>query len=203
MTINVYEWETQLSDYRWVCPVDNSEGGFFFEDDYVSCPQKLPGYLRRARFRFHSIEKPAADNYSMSAARILSGRAVQALELLLLQNGELYPLTLENQPQSDPNKYYIFNCTRVVDALDQDQIVWRYPEEERLSDRGIRLYGFHFDAVKDETVFRIPMSLCQTSRVDPGEVDANVFVTDRFVEAVYDAGLVGFEFPLQWSGQGT
>jgi hypothetical protein len=124
---------------------------------------------------------------------IFNRRAVDALSDLLEGNGELLPLIC------DEGEHWIFNITCIVDVLDAEHTEFK-PESEldpdwvQIGDEPevmlISKYEFYADQVKDLTVFRIPSKYRSRGPL----------VTNKFVERVNEAGLVGFGFELLWSG---
>lgn len=87
----------------------------------------------------------------------------------------------------DERSYSLLNITRVIDALDESRSeLYRFPSSGRVGD--ILRYVFKTELVKDEFIFKIP------------QLPRNaVFVTNRFVEIVTEAGLTGFDFQLLWA----
>jgi len=111
---------------------------------------------------------------------VFSERAVKALGSLLSENGELLPVRCEE------GKYFAFNVTRVIDALDLKQSELEFfPNSNRImfADR----YVFKPERLHGATVFKIPQL--------PG---GYTFNTDEFVARVKEARLVGFCFRELW-----
>jgi len=115
---------------------------------------------------------------------LLSQRAVDELGDLLADNGEILPL------ECDDGTYYLFNVTRVIDALDRERSELRYFSSTGRLDEVTR-YAFRAEQLEGATIFKIP-----------DFEHSQVYVTDTFVSAVERAGLVGFEFQLLWSTEG-
>jgi hypothetical protein len=96
-----------------------------------------------------------------------------------VENGELLPLALTDE------SYFVYNATRQVDALDEDRSELVRFGSGRIMD--IKRYEFRPEHLQRATIFRLP------------QVQGAVFVTDRFVERVAEAGLTGFDFAAVWS----
>lgn len=128
-------------------------------------------------------KKPASDFPSFGAGRpILSAKAVEALKDILLNNGEILPITLEGKKDS----YYAFNTTTIIDALDEEKsIVTRFKNGSVMQ---INKYEFIPDKLKGLTIFKIPQLVRNT-----------VYVTDKFVTRVKKENLTGFDFILSWN----
>lgn len=111
----------------------------------------------------------------------LSLRAAEVLQPILDRNGELLPLNCEE------GDYFIFHVTRVVDALDEagSEIV-RFPDGKKIMH--IKHFIFFASLLNGVDMFKLPQQLL-----------GSVFVTDRFVQAVRQAGLVGFNFEWLWA----
>lgn len=126
---------------------------------------------------------PRSDFPSLFAnVPVLSARAIDVLSSLVGENGQLLPLECE-----DCGDYVIFNVTNVVDALDEkcSEIV-RFPDGKKVLD--IKHFVFVPSKLRDVDIFKLPQQPL-----------GQVFVTDRFVKTVRDAGLVGINFVWLWS----
>ena len=121
---------------------------------------------------------PASDFPSLLVSHmpIFSQRAVDELGDILEPNGQLLPL--------DYNRglYYAYNVTKLVNALDEERSEIVRFSTGRIMD--IKRYAFVRDELDEGlTIFKLlPTPLLR------------VFVTDRFVKAVEEAGLTGFKF---------
>jgi hypothetical protein len=123
---------------------------------------------------------------------VFSHRAVNALSNLLEGNGELLPLNCAE------GEYYLFNTTRIVDALDEEKTEFKpysevdpdmaYQDDDPHSPV-ITSPAFYPEVVADLTVFKIPL------RYPFG----GTLFTDKFVQRVQETELKGFAFELLWS----
>jgi hypothetical protein len=113
---------------------------------------------------------------------VLSDRAARALGELLDGAGELLPLGGEG------DGYHILNVTRVIDALDEQRSQFkRFPSSGRIM-RVLR-YAFRPEAIGDVAIFKLPQT-----------VKSDVYVTDRFVDAVRRHELTGLAWDrMLWS----
>lgn len=112
---------------------------------------------------------------------VFSETAVNEFGDMLYPNGEVLPL------EGGEGKYYAYNVTRFVDALDEER-----SELVRFSHGGImRVVKHEFvpQAIGDAVIFKLP----QTPRM-------YVYVTQPFVDRVRSAGLRGFLFEEVFSG---
>jgi hypothetical protein len=116
------------------------------------------------------------------AIPVFNRRAVEALADFPGPNGELPPITCQGE------EHFLFNVTRLVDALDEDSCDPERFDDGRILD--IDRYAFFPDKLIGETVFKL--------RPDPL---GRVYVTDPFRQRVLETGLRGFAFPLVWSGE--
>ncbi|MGH9962797.1 MAG: imm11 family protein [Pyrinomonadaceae bacterium] len=109
---------------------------------------------------------------------VFSERAVALLQPVLIENGELLPLSCNE------GSYFAYNVTTVLDALDVEK-----SSVIRFTDGGIIDITRHefFPTKVTSLIFKIP----QMPRMD-------VFVTDEFQEAVSRHDLKGFDFKLVW-----
>jgi len=109
-----------------------------------------------------------------------SRRAVDALRDFLEPNGELLPLV------SPLGEYYAYNVTTVVDILDREasEIVWL--DKNRLSAFDIEKYVCIDPLMNGLSIFRIV------------EQYGFTYVSQAFVDRVYEKGLQGFHFVKLW-----
>ncbi len=106
---------------------------------------------------------------------IFKESATNVLKTLLEENGELLPLVCDGGP------LWIFNPTRVVDALDEAN-----SKLKRFKSGGIMMIDKHVfreKIVRDLHIFKIP-----NLRSSP------VFVSQRFVDLWKSTGLIGLDF---------
>ena len=108
-------------------------------------------------------------------------RRAAALADLLIPNGELLPIYCGGE------KLFLYNVTRVIDAL--DELNSEIDEYEGVL-TAIDEYCFFPERLANEVVFKIPQ-----------DVTGDTYVTDIFLERVRKAGLRGFDFPIVWSDE--
>lgn len=128
-------------------------------------------------------DRPSSDFPGFGAGRpTFSDRAVEILRDFLEDNGEIFPLDCEDR------NYYVFNVTRMVDALDEEN-----SDVERFSSGRImevNRFAFYPDKVRDLSIFKIPQFPI-----------GDVYVTDSFTNRVKSANLTGFAFDLLWDSE--
>ena len=124
-----------------------------------------------------SIHLPNGDFPSMSLPHIplFAARATEALHPLLSSNGELLPLTL------DQENYFAFNVHTLVDALNREKSDLVYYPSGRVLD--VNSYVLRGERMGSEAIFKLP----DTALMD-------VFVTDKFLRVVEHQYLLGFSF---------
>jgi hypothetical protein len=156
-------------------------------DDIVEFNRRFDGsslkksWTGKEELEFGRDGLPKGDTPGLSShIPVFSPRAVEILADLLKDSGELLPITCEGED------YFLFNVTRLVDALDEDA-----SELERFDDGGIlriARYGFKEDLLIGVNIFKLPQKPLSYP-----------YVTDAFVHRVEDSALSGFEFRLVWS----
>lgn len=110
-----------------------------------------------------------------------SERAVRVLADLLEPNGELLPLI------HPAGNYFVFNCTKIVEIVDQEKSRGSWIGKTRPACAGhIEEFAIFPDRIQDLTIFRM-RELCNWT-----------FVTNLFAERVWEAGLTGFRFDKAW-----
>jgi hypothetical protein len=95
-------------------------------------------------------------------------------------NGELLPIICDGE------KYFVFNVTNVLDALDEDNCELKLFDDGDIMD--ILRFSFLPEKIGRTTVFKVPQCIL-----------TDVFVTEPFVERVQAVKLNGFKFRLVWS----
>lgn len=128
-----------------------------------------------ARWVTNGGTRPIPDFSTLSGAPVFSSRAVDALADLLDDRGDLLPLKVEGAEDQ-----YVFNCTRLSEALDEER-----SEFKRFTSSGrvmrIVYHEFAGNRLRGETVFRV--------RQNPKRSE---YVTDAFRRRTEEAGLTGF-----------
>ncbi|XDD51447.1 DUF1629 domain-containing protein [Leptospira sp. WS92.C1] len=115
-----------------------------------------------------------------SHALILRQRAVDVMRGLLDEFGELLPLSCAEA------KLYIYNPTRVLDALDVDaSSVLRFSDGQLMT---VNRYSFKTEVINGVHAFKI-----SDLRASP------TFVSEVFVQTWNSAGLRGLDFKKVWS----
>ena len=128
-----------------------------------------------------SDDRRTSDFLSLGFVPVLNARCVEALEDLLLENGEI--LTLE----STEGEFYAYNVLNIIDALDTQKsaIEWFPVLRSRVGPPGIRSVGrycFRSEAIGHSAFFRVP------------SLQHELFVTETVEERVSQWGLTGFVF---------
>ncbi len=176
--MNVYDLRAAADDYQ--CLVMTQGDLFEFARRFNGTPMVLP--WTDVTIEVYSKAVPKGDFPSLIPdVPVFSRRAVEALADLLQGNGEALPISLGEE------EYYLYNVTRVVDALDLAR------SEILLSDDGLRVlmvkkYAFSEKLLLGLTIFKLPEAHTGT-----------VLVTDAFVDRVRSKNLKGFWFPAVWS----
>lgn len=113
-----------------------------------------------------------------SHALLLKHRAMDALGPSLSPFGELLPVPCST-------KLWLFNPTRVIDALDQDASkVVRFSSGRLMH---VDSYAFRLPCVATASVFKIP-----DFRASP------TFFSQEMVQTIQDLGITGLDFNLVW-----
>lgn len=136
----------------------------------VWVPQPVAGRVRKAN------DYPCV-NMSIPA---FSRRAVDALRDYLETNGELLPLVTK------VGEYFAFNVTKVADVLNHQRSKIEWLGESHVSALEIGRYECIADRLKGLSIFRLV------------EECSSTFVTQCFVDRVFEHGLQGFHFIKVW-----
>ncbi|MFN0160315.1 MAG: imm11 family protein [Burkholderiales bacterium] len=178
--MNIYEWRSDV-EARWLTTRRESDRDFL----------ELEGQSLGTNWRPLEVEwildgradhkRPITDcPVFVAGVPVLSAQAIEALKPQLEAAGELLPLTHET------HRYFVFNVTNVVDALDEERSeLMRFGSSGRIM--LVKAFAFHEDRLGRHCVFK-----------DHRLVRNTVFATEAFVNAVADARLSGFRFGKVW-----
>lgn len=182
--MEVYELRAEANDYQVIGYLNPNEPPFFGQpfDGRKRAHDWMPFEIKIFDEDEEHRNRPPSD-YPSFIVPVFSGRAVQVLHDFLTANGEVLPLIFNGEP----DVYFAYNPTHVIDALDEAQSeLTRFASSGRVMH--VDRYVFQPDKLEHATIFKIPQQ--QRSRV---------YVTDAFVERAHAAGLVGFEFVPLWA----
>ena len=178
--MKVYILDADVNRYRPIYYVD--------ENSVVEFSRSFNGtpignaWTGKEQFKFVPRRMPKGDTPGLDTdIPVFNPKAVEALADLLEGNGELLPISIGSE------RYFLFNVTQILDALDEPHCEVVRFDSGRIMD--IIRYSFVEAKLAGAFVFRIPQDV------------GRVFVTEPFVERVKSAGLVGFKLPLVWSGE--
>ena len=162
--------------YEWVnCCNDSDYEVFLTLDGSSQAGRWQPIQVRRVRADDRQDFKPSDFPWLGAHALVMRRRAVDTLRDVLEAHGELLPLVTE-----DATELFVFNA-HAVDALDKDRsnIMW-FPGTNRIM--RIMKVAFAEAPLRGVDIFRLPHRASST------------YVSQRFVDRVSEAGLVGLEF---------
>ena len=175
--MRVYILDADVNTYR---------GIYYTRKDIVEFNRLFDGRSMRktwtgtGRFAFIPRYKPKGDTPGLSThIPVFSVRAVKVLGDLLKGNGEVLPITCDGED------YFIFNVTRVIDALDERESELDLFDDGDIMD--IVRYSLLRDKLAGANIFKIPQ-----------DVLGRVLVTAPFVARVKKTSLIGFEFRQVW-----
>ena len=124
----------------------------------------------------------------LSGAVILSAKAVERLRNVLAPSGEVLPIQLNN----DRDSFYLFNITRVINAVDMRRSNFmKFPSG---AIGPCELLVFDPNKIPDDALF------FKNTQMGP---ITEIFATQRMVDALKKARLSGYEFRLAWSDDHT
>jgi hypothetical protein len=173
----------QVADnFEWVNAVDKQDYEAFLQlDGQRRAATWLPIAVRRVRADYRHGFIPSDFPWLGSDALIMRRSAVEALRDILDENGEVLPLSTD-----DDVELFVMNA-RTVDALDEaNSSLLKFPGTDRIMD--IKEVAFIASKIEGIDLFRLPHRSTPT------------YVSERFVARVKAAGLCGLEFKQVWSG---
>lgn len=177
--MQIYELRRDADHYRWLDTTDGGDiTGFEIDSSLVGATWEPLVVQWMTEDMEGTLE---GDFPTLGNLRVFSQKAVDALLELLVENGELLPLI------SKDGQFYVYNVTRVADALDEERSeVVRFKTSGRIM--RIEHYRFRSELLAGLSIFKVPQL-------------TEVFVTDAFVKRVQEANLKGFAFRELWSSE--
>lgn len=172
MAISVFTFEV-LEGQEWIFPVDDHHFEMFYAMDGSAVSDWVSPVMKANQEESIYSDFPWLGEH----APILRRPAVEALEHILLEHGQLLPLRGE--------AVWLFNVTTVIDALDYKLSRIAYFEDGNIL--AIEHHVFDRSKIGTAEVFKLPMRA------------SSVYVTDTFVERVRSAGLRGVSFKELWN----
>jgi hypothetical protein len=181
--MRISKLKSDVDRYRWLALVNEPEMRIL--NDLHDGPFGPAWKPLRAEWIEEDVTdgKPKSDFPTLGTTPVFSECAVETLLDLLVANGEILPLDVEGE------KYFAYNPTRTLDALDQDRsVIVRFPTTGRILD--VKQYVFLSDKLDGSAIFRLPM------------FRGRAFVTDEFAARIRDGKLTGFGLREVWSSEG-
>ena len=177
--MRILKLKSDVDRYRWLALVDDSDARIL--SDLHDGPAGTAWKPVRAEWIEEDTkeEKAKSDFPTLGTTPVFSERAVDTLLDLLVENGEILPLEVEGE------RYFAYNVTRTLDALDQDRsAIIRYPTGRILD---VTRYVFLPEKLDGAAIFRLP------------QFRGRAFVTDEFTRRIRDYELTGFGLVEVWS----
>lgn len=126
---------------------------------------------------------PSDSPWLSSQALLFKPAAIRAMRSILCEYGELLPVICKDE------EVYLFNPTRVIDALDETaSSIDRFSNGRIMH---ISEYVFLPERIRGVDIFKLPMRASET------------YVQQRFVDIWNAAGLKGLEFKRVWTAEGS
>ena len=158
-------------------------------DDFSMLEEGEVAAPNQTRDRFEAGYGDCVYVEGFGTALVFSQNALQALNSILTKTGQTIDTKVEEVP------LYIFNCTNLIDAVDETQSEIRFVGNQRPS--AFTRLTFRESALRDEMIFKIqwPRKLLADD-VDYSEVPPPlaIYCSQEFVEIVKKSALTGFRF---------
>ena len=170
--------------YEWVNVVDDADYEIFYSFDGTSRVTNWKE-VRVKRVRADERQECRESDFPWlgTHALVLRERAVHKLRQVIEPHAEILPLK-----DADGASLYVLNVLNVVDALDEEKsAVIRFPSTRRIM--RVTRPCFREPLIRGLDLFRLPFRASPT------------YVSQRFVDAVADAKLLGIEFRLTESAR--
>ncbi|MBI5569331.1 MAG: hypothetical protein HY914_05235 [Desulfomonile tiedjei] len=177
--MNVYILDADVNKYRGI-HYTNEDDVVEFMRGFNGTPMK-DRWTAQETFQFDHGRLVKGDTPGLAThVPVFSLKATKVLADFLDLGGELLPITCAAE------RYFVFNVTRVIDALDEGNCELELFDDGDIMD--ILRFAFFLERLEGTSVFKVPQCIL-----------TDVFVTDPFVERVQTAKLKGFKFRLVWS----
>jgi hypothetical protein len=185
--MNVYKIKVASDEYKELC-FANVYASDFMRDQPRAVPFKSSWRLVEFRYTRPDTEGYQAnaidsDFISLNGDLGMSAATAERTSEWLSPYGELLPVRVVD----DGSTAYWFHCTRLIDALDEQNSIGTIEDDGRM--RNPSLFVFFPDKIKDSLVFVIP------------QLGTSVYCTDRLKTIVEESGLTGLSFVLEWSDE--
>ncbi len=152
---------------------------FEFSGQFKGIP--LKSLFKGAELRFSPENLPKGDYPSLiPSVPVFSRKAITVLRDLLENSGELFRVLCSKE------EYFLFNVTRLTDALDETNSECARFDDGRIFD--IERHSFFPEKLPGLIIFKLEQHPL-----------GSVYVTEPFVQRVKSTGLKGFGFQLVWS----
>ena len=177
--MRVFEMKPDVETYRWLTAIEESDFNLLADLAHVSVGDAWRPIAVEWIDDDLNAGKPKSDYPTLGSTPVLSQRAVDELLDVLVENGELLPLDGDLA-----EKYYVYNVTRILDALDTEKsdAIWFGTGRIMM----MKQYAFHGAQLEGVTIFKVP------------QLRVQVFATEPFVKRVESSGLTGFSFREVW-----
>jgi hypothetical protein len=176
--MRIYELDSDVEGYR---SMGLATGRAFWRWHQRFDGNPLKRYWTgKERFKFEPRDLPKGDMPGTMPGVAFTPKAVKALSDFLEPNGELIKIRCQK------DTLFLYNVTRLLDALDEDNCDVKRFDDGRIWD--ITRYSFFEDRLAGVVIFKLPQW-----RLGPP------YVTDPFVQRVRETALKGFRFQLVWS----
>lgn len=179
--MKIYRFNAGNEEDMFFFPVDTTDfnRGVYAGDGKPRQHNWYPPRVKLKSDSFNEGKKVPDIGHIAVGSIVLSERAVEILKKHLEPYGELLPLDVEGET------YYLYNVTKIIDALDQNKSVKR-------SSGIIKQAAFNPSKIPvDVEVFKVPET--QVSLIYFNEISGENIKT-----LIEKHGLVGARFRLEW-----
>lgn len=167
-------------NFEWINTTDDSDYELFLAFDGIPRGHAWsPPKVRRVPANYDKEKNESDFPWLGGHALILRRKSLEILNNVLQTNGEVLPLA-----DVDGAELFVFNA-QVIDCLDEKNSDFiRFPNTGRIMK--LKSVAFQPNVIEGLDVFRLPHRATPT------------YVSERFVQMVQSAGLVGLDFKEVW-----
>lgn len=181
----IYDLQPEEGNYECIelIGIDSFDLAKMINSDLRLAADWTPFKVRRVHPTSNKRKAKEADIplYGSGSEIFMRPRAVEALRSLLEDFGEILPVDDEAGAE-----LYVFHCLNFVDALDKELSEIEY-FDDAVKILRVAHYQFRPEVIAEQDIFRLVQRR-------PG----SIFVSQRFVDAVEAAKLIGLTFRAMW-----
>lgn len=177
--MKIYTVTNDVENYRWAMPKDEAVWGT--DALFFGGKKKLESWSPIDFYVDNPLLKKGNAIHIAAGVIAYDKFSVDKLSSFLEMSGELLPIVVDGE------SYYLHNVTEVINALNDDDIVWNVHQGVKTH---ILKYAFHKSRMSESSLFKVP----ETVNVDIYAYSGLKDPEDEFYSMYHTLGLEGLIF---------